>query len=814
MLFNSVVSFLGFFLAVTLSLSFYGRNFLKLIKVKEKTYEGEALPLSVAFVLITAAAYLLEGLLSLRLLLFWIFYLGVLGFITELSLKAIRVFLKEKNKKEWLKEGLLKRDSLIASLIIALLFSIFYLAIFSSPKLSPWLGGNLDYNVWFFITDITLGNVDKTVFEFQGLSLNKLFYDCFGVYVTLGYLSAALGKSAFMSAAYCPIILATWLGVCLYSLVKSVLKSGFWPSLLLSLGVMGGFFFNYIVFMGFFGQLFGTAGFLTALSTALKNDIEDKGEDKREDKGKDKRENKGDGLREKTLKILFPLVMILFFYPGPLPVFYCFFYLTLLFYILPSFLAYKGPFFGGDSPVKKLYPGILAGILSLSLFPAESYFCYMRITQVATQTLGWALPNLSAFLFSGFPGYAWALIYPGKIGLTVSYSVLFILLGTLFALTLKRKREPEKDGNSPYEEERSGGTIGVRSVLLQNRELNAILLSYLTAMVIYLYAVAIIGNTYQVWKFSSYALSPLSFVPMAFLYKALTLRLGLSLKKILLASLVILILLSVLAFKYLTPLKTFPNRYYSIRNASEFYEILDEARDFIPENKTLAYQMSDNYKTVMVLNAFGMTKAKRIYSLEAARLDMVKRDYLKYLLNMPNVYTYSDFSRIMDKVDFIVSDARYEGLFNGAKSVNAGDVLYVYDRNFLNANGFVSFLGLASNSRETLGRYFRANITLPEALRGEKAEVTLSFTKNNYDPLKETETLCVTSGATAYILRNGEKIYIDGEVLANEIRAYLSKEETQKGSVTLETVLPESFGFPDGPCSITIGELSVREAPL
>jgi hypothetical protein len=408
---------------------------------------------------------------------------------------------------------------------------------------------------------------------------------------------------------------------------------------------------------------------------------------------------------------------------------------------------------------------------------------------VAEQTVFWTLPHLGAFLFSGLPGYSWPLIYPDPAWWLVSYAVLILILGVLFVISLK--------GKEPW----ACGLSG------ENRALYAILFSFVFSIIVYLAWSLFLRHSYQTWKFSSYVSLPLSFVPTALLFKAISQKINFEIKKIVMASVLILIFLCFSTITFVVPIKTFADRYYKLRSGSDFQELLQDVGEFIGEDKAIAFHSSKTQEYVMALNYFGSSRAGKIYVIESERYDLRKRNYAEDLFNMPTVYISSDYFKVLDKIDYIISDKLFDDIFNGKKEVALDGVLYVYDKNYIKTKGYVSFLGLARCTRETLGRYFRVNMRLPDSLRGANIDFSMSFLINNYDASKTSESLCSAEGLELYKLKGGVKTKIESEIKGSVVTVKNLESDAQAEITSLEGLLPEAFGFPDGPCSLIIDEI-------
>jgi hypothetical protein len=345
--------------------------------------------------------------------------------------------------------------------------------------------------------------------------------------------------------------------------------------------------------------------------------------------------------------------------------------------------------------------------------------------------------------------------------------------------------------------------------LNKDRSFNAVFFAFAAGLAMYVAAAELIGNLYQVWKFASYVPLPLSFVPLALLCRTARRRFSLDKRKAAAWLAAALFLLAALGYGNILPLRTFAERHYNLRSGDGYYEILKNIGAAISEKSVLALHISKHNENLMALNYFSMTKAKRIYALDVMRRELGKKDYYRIeLINDSNIMVHKDYQNVLEKTDFVVSDTRFDGLFNGRKSDLGGRDVFVYDSEFLRTRGYASLLGTARGTRETLGRYFRVTARVPEPLAGEDAEFYLSFETIGGGP----GVKCDGSGTALRLLKDGAKEEMEAESGENFIRAALDGELTAGKFLRLEARLPPEFGFLEGPCSAVIDEVAIRRA--
>jgi hypothetical protein len=295
------------------------------------------------------------------------------------------------------------------------------------------------------------------------------------------------------------------------------------------------------------------------------------------------------------------------------------------------------------------------------------------------------------------------------------------------------------------------------------------------------------------------------------LYKALSKKIKFNRKKLVATISLILIYIFVTSIIFIIPIKSFAQRYYNLRNGSNFQELLKEANDFIAKDKILAIHISKANEYLTAIHFFTMTDVNKISVLQVMRQEVAKKNFKKDINNISSIINQKDYYKIFDDVDYIISDTNFDGIFNGKKSYAYNDEFYVYDQNYLKTKGYVSFLGLARATRETLGRYFRINLRLPDDLKGVSTKFSFSFTINNYEISNNNLNQCSARDLVLYTLNNGVKTEIESEIVENEIFANLNELLTANGFLIIEGRLPESFAFPDGPCSLIIENVRAEQ---
>jgi hypothetical protein len=370
-------------------------------------------------------------------------------------------------------------EPLLALLAAGFVISLFYSAAWPEGRLTLWRNVNTDYNAWPLTADWLLGSLAG-----GGLEALPAFrwttFDGPGVTAFLGLVSAARGGQALWSVPSFACILLSLVASGVWSLARLARPQGMAAAFLAAMGVMGGWFMNYLAFMGFFAQLLATFAFLAALREVA-----------------DVRETGSWKAPGPASRLFFPVALLLAAYPGVFPVFFAF----LLFAgFARGLLGLAGPgpgrravrglkgAAGGAAPVAA------AGLAACACWPGLAWFLLARAGETSTQSMGWSLGQLNAFLFSGLPFYGSAFNSPYGAWTCVPY---LALAAVVLSLGVHALREAGKAGGEAACRARSAACLG---------------LLHAASLAAYCAASLALGNRYQVWKFASFSALPLSFM--------------------------------------------------------------------------------------------------------------------------------------------------------------------------------------------------------------------------------------------------------------------------------------------------------------
>jgi hypothetical protein len=403
-----------------MSLSFYGKIVLKVLKCEDRVSLGDPVCLIAGLCLVIAAALPLQNHVSNYPLLFVMYYAGLLGFILGFALLRVKELLKKKLTLEEVEKLLKNRDSLCAAMVFGLFFSFFYSMAFKYGKLSIPLGGPTDYHIWGANVDVFLGHVSDKAMELSGRFYLSRDYEI-GTLITLGFLSVAKGMTGLEALPSISILMYSLLGAGIFKLVKRVTGSSFWMGILISFGVLSGYLFNVVLLMGSYAQFIGTISYLAAVF-GLFNCV-----------------NTEKSFREKLIPIVFPFLLLSICYTGVLIVFYSFFYLIGFIYAL--FLVREGLntiVYRIKEVSKLMFPAVVAGILPFFVFLWIPYLMIQRFMALKGHIVeGLTLPNFNTFVFSGFPGFSLPLVFTDFKMSVFTFTVLIAVTLALFRLSWK-----------------------------------------------------------------------------------------------------------------------------------------------------------------------------------------------------------------------------------------------------------------------------------------------------------------------------------------------------------------------------------------
>ncbi len=352
-----------------------------------------------------------------------------------------------------------------AVLVLILAFSVQSLLCFRPMGISVGTIANSDFYHYSLLAEHLLGNAgyDNIISGVSATYHHPI--DVFGVFFMLAVMSVFFARSALESTPVFTIFCLSMIGLAMFDVIIKMFRFKDSVALLISLLVTAGSFMFYIAYNGFYAQLLSIIFYLTAVCQILYVP-----------------ELYRSGPLRTILFCALPFAGILLAFQAGFLVFSSCVVLFGIVYLLFSF------------PDKKMYMLIpIAGCLAaLALFPEVAYYTVQRTMAVSSAHDGWPLPLLSPVYLLSIPVFA---KFPGHIGKLSDYLVAFFAFAavSMTAFAIYKKDDPEIS----------------RGYLASG-------LFFCVLMYAYLAAYAVRGNIYQVWKFASFVILPISFLFLSF----------------------------------------------------------------------------------------------------------------------------------------------------------------------------------------------------------------------------------------------------------------------------------------------------------
>ncbi|MDR1298573.1 MAG: hypothetical protein LBO05_14710, partial [Deltaproteobacteria bacterium] len=201
---SSVVSFCLSYVLLTLALSFWGKQTLRLLRYKDTGHYGD-LKLIVAgigsMIFLSQAIILFMPDYFAFLSIFFI--VGTAGSLVEL---LIFVGAKTRSEKQSvasiLRESVRNHESFLIALITAAVLAFFYSAAWPSGELDLWMNNGGDFYSWITFADYLVGGLNPDIFPYD----HKLVFntmDAFGTSLFIDYVAAANNLSPVLAAPSC-----------------------------------------------------------------------------------------------------------------------------------------------------------------------------------------------------------------------------------------------------------------------------------------------------------------------------------------------------------------------------------------------------------------------------------------------------------------------------------------------------------------------------------------------------------------------------------------------------------------------------------
>jgi hypothetical protein len=654
---KSIIMPTVFLFLLVISSSFWGKVILKVLKLNDKYKNGELLPLISGFALMMALGQYIYEYVDNYLIFLNIFYYIGLGGCAIYNFNIFSKYIKNyKYNKINIYLIILKYDNLIILILSYVIIAFIYSKAMPTGKLSPWINLGADFYSWIFISEYYLGFINTINLELLP-NFYKIAQYNLGVYLLIDLISIISGYTPMNAAPIIVTILLALISASIYTLVKLIFKFNQIISFIISLGVTISPFMNYIAINGLFGQLIGVLGFLVGIEQIIKiapkidNNI-------------------------KVIKILFyPLLLIFLAYESSFILYFGL--ILILFGLILIFNNRDSKQFIVRINIAIKTCSVVFIVISfffIILMPGVAYHLIMRSLEVINQKEGWPLPFLQPWLFLGLPIYIWNRQFhheylPSAAELTyIGYLFLIILiifLNIIYIKNLNNKCSNYK--NSELNTVKNNLSMPINCI-------GPISLLYLFSLVLYLVAYSINGNIYQIWKYASYSILPLSFVPIS-LITIIVIQLMPRRIKYLAYSFIIILLVYVLVkifnFRFMNDLMV---NYYITVPATSYITHLNQIKKDLPA-KSIILIDTDSYAKKLIATI------------------MLNNNYtLRYTKGLYYLYGHSFYFDILNKNSYILSDTLYENLISGFdERISIGSQkLYLYNYNTIKEYGYVA----------------------------------------------------------------------------------------------------------------------------
>jgi hypothetical protein len=726
---QSALKFSGFYLLLVISTGFYGRIVIKAIKLDRILLPyGNPFQFIVFFsllALICRYAHIITN--KFDIFFAFLFILGLSGFLIEICLLCLKFFREKHLLKNIFEDVDKKYGLIIVSLISSFIFGLYFSISTISKTLEPWSATNLDYYSWLFISDYWRGFVNLQ--NYSILDFDKWRFDAFGADIFLGYFTSAYGKISLMASPALTAALLSLISVSTYYLTRSISNLPIYLVLLISLGLAGGNFYNFLAFYGNYGHLFSLIGFIVAIWVILTY-------------------SDNDNLKVKIISLFFP---ILYLFAGYQAAFFVFFVILLFIYLIQQLLNYSFEEISFIAVIRyiiniKLLYIFIPLLISIIIMPLVTHQAIIRIIQAASQIGMKPQGLIDPLNFTGIP-----LITNGfylDVSDTTPISYLFLLLSviilTIFIFFNKSNNHITKK-------------------LITN--IKCIAITFITCIILYLLFYKILGDTYQVFKFAGYAILPISFTLPVLIFVCLKL---ISNKNKLLF---IIVSFSVIISVVSIPVIQITRPYYPNLRPNKYWSPL-------PLIYELSNKIKDNNNMSRII--FDFTNEGK--SLTAALLSESFKGKIDFVEGVYFIPTHNDFLEVFDENTVLYTDKIFLGLYGGnLQTGNERFTLNRYNYTDLKKIGAVSYSGIYAFNYRVTESIVKLKIIVPSSLIGSKVELNIKFNLNSsYDEL------CNQSKARIIYNYNNEFQNFD----INSIKLIVSKSLTEAGVIEAEIYFP------------------------
>jgi hypothetical protein len=371
----------------------------------------------------------------------------------------------------------------------------------------------------------------------------------------------------------------------------------------------------------------------------------------------------------------------------------------------------------GIKPMRRLERGVMAtaaaflGLTAASaaLYPWLGSRLFAHTVGVAQQTTGWNLPFLGPRFLSGLPVFPRTDFRFMESASEAPHLVSLAIVAALALLLARRSRLLRSVGGPA-----SGGQDAPGGRML------ALTATFVFVSMMYVGARLVKGDFYQLWKFASYVVLPLSFVPTS-LAIALLSGLGRGLGRALVA-VGGLSLLACLAVSVSPPARV-PGKVFGVQSARPYFRTLRLIFDSTPAETEYIFYLRDGSAKFFAAEFMKYQKSNKFN-----------------LINSNNIFSdldkYNNF--IKNKRNFLlISDVDFGNIFMGQRGRIMLGNLYTNEPIWLSNNGYNNYYGiqLGGGWRISWG-WFTVEASLPQDLRGRPVSLAIRLSQPDDAPAR------------------------------------------------------------------------------
>jgi hypothetical protein len=671
-----MLSFALYFYILTIALVFWGRQILTRLNVAQEEKPQIMLELTSATAVMLVFAYALRLFVNnLTIYLAAFFLIGLLGSLLDFLYRHFRPWLNQEHKLEAIIKGLANRDTWLAAMILALLMSMVYSAIWPSGSMEYWTNCGADCYSWLFHAEYNLGLIDPTN-PMLNFSFPLYENDSFGTHILIALVSLARAQLPYEASSAVLVTFIVFLGTNIYNFSREIFKFNFFQSLIVSSCLCFSSFLNFLSFFGMFGHLLSLSYFILSLYQVI---IHFK-------------------LNQNSIylfkNLFFPLFSIFLTYQAG---YFLYSFFIFLFISLISFFSLKLSL--PTRFLKSLTFG-LSPVLAVSFFcclimPGLAYHLIFRSIEVANQTSGWPLPLIHPLLFSGLPFYLSTTQFTNSATTDpiLFYYYLLFIIGIILLLFI---------------------IYFFKKMFYNNKIIIISGIFFIFAIISYIILYYYYGNIYKIWKFSGYIVLPLSFIPLSLIIFILLKLLSVNYK--LLINIIILSF-PVLFIIYLNIFSSFIElqfKYFKQQpNTLILYSLLNLSKN--NTNSTFIFNYSDS--ATIILSSIILSKTSN------------------QLIFYPGIYFIPQKNNLIDNISdqtFFITNIKQNTILNSFNLDNLQEFnfLHIYDSNDIYNQGIVEIKSYSYTFNWLISNYpVYYKFIIPSKLIGNDISFNITLSK-------------------------------------------------------------------------------------